>query len=200
MTYSENFSNLKIKEKILILVCGLVAIWSIGGYYFVEPQFQLLLNEKELITAKQKNTNLLLKQLDVLKNTVPTEKNRILDSIKTKKMTLIKLITQVDSESRKALLSDINLLTHELILKAHLIEIQQLETAELADRDETLPNYRKQQINVLIKGEYKQLAAFLSNLKMSEHIFMLDEYALDATQHPDVFLSLKINTYLEDVE
>lgn len=200
MTVTEKFSNLEFKEKVLILICGLVVVWCVGYFYIIDPQVQKYVEQTNVVEEKKGSTTNLHRQLEFLKNTVPDEKARYNKEIEEKKNKLEMLSAQVNSESRKALLSDINLLTHELILKAHSLDIKKLETRELKDRDATLPNYSKQQINTVIKGDYLRLASFLNNLKMSEHIFMLDEYSLDATAHPDIYLHLKINTYLEDVK
>lgn len=196
MNAQKKFNALTLKEKSLIMICGVVLILSPGYTFVLEPKLTELSKVKLYLDEKTSATSTLENEINELQRRIPEEERTISEELALKKEVLEELKAKVDERAHNALSSDINHLTQELISKGKHLDVAEIDTVEQKTESKDFTAFHAQQISLSLRGSYKDITQYINNVKNSHHVFLVQNYTLDATNHKELNMKLTLETFL----
>ncbi|TYK67138.1 hypothetical protein [Colwellia echini] len=203
--YSDRFLQLTSREQFLVLITGLVAIFFISSYLFIDEKSTKSLNfekQSKSMRSSIKTLNYSIEQYQAALQLDPnTDTLKQIEQLETKldnlDSQLVLLTTELISptEMREALLKllklepGVSLSSFELIGAKPLLEI----AAATANSQEvnTMPsseqlglNLYKHGIKLKLSGEYFQLRNYLQQLEQLKWKFFWQDFQLQVTEYP----------------
>jgi len=203
--YSDKFLQLTDREQYLLLLTGVVAIFFIISYIFIDDKSAKIISfdkQSRQMTSSNKTLDFSIKEYQTaLKQDPNKDTVNQITQLETKLVKideqLVHLTTELisPSEMREALLRllklepGVSLLSFELTGAKPLLDIAQQQSkssvAQVTPTDEELGlNLYKHGIKIKLSGKYFQLRNYLRQLEQLSWKFFWQDFQFDVKDHP----------------
>lgn len=211
--YSDKFQQLTVREQYLLLLTGLVAIFFIISYVFIDDKAAKIITfDKQSRSMKSANQTLGF-SIDEYKRALKQNPDQdIVKQIAHLELKLAKIDEQLvglttdlisPSEMREALLKllklepGVSLLSFELIGAKPLLDLssnqQQLTVENTAETSDMLGlNLYKHGIKITLSGKYFQLRNYLRQLEQLTWKFFWQDFQFEVKEYPDSEVEITI--------
>lgn len=203
--YSDKFQQLTSREQFLLLLTGLVAIFFITTYLYIDDKSAKTVSfdkQSRLMTTGNRTLSFTIEQYqEALKQDPDKDTNNQIAQLETKLAKideqLVRLTTDLisPSEMRKALLRLLKLEPGVSLLSFELIGAQPLLAldAQAQNSEEHLGlNLYKHGIKITLSGKYFQLRNYLQQLEQLSWKFFWQDFQFKVVEYPQSEVEITI--------
>ncbi len=212
-SYSDKFLQLTSREQYLVLFTGLVAIFLIGSYLFIEEKSAKINTYEQQSRAMKTGNQSLDLTINEFQAALTEDPNKdIINQIRQREAKLAKIDSQLvhlttelisPSEMREALLRllalepGVSLLSFELIGAQPLLDLSSVpensnpSTSSLTDKQMGL-NLYKHAIKLKLTGTYFQLRNYLKQLEQLSWKFFWQDFEFQVKEYPQSEVEITI--------
>ncbi len=212
-SYSDKFLQLTSREQYLVLFTGLVAIFLIGSYLFIEEKSAKINTYEQQSRAMKTGNQSLDLTINEFQAALSEDPNKdIINQIRQREAKLAKIDSQLvhlttelisPSEMREALLRllalepGVSLLSFELIGAQPLLDLSSVpenanpSTSSLTEKQMGL-NLYKHAIKLKLTGTYFQLRNYLKQLEQLSWKFFWQDFEFQVKEYPQSEVEITI--------
>jgi Tfp pilus assembly protein PilO len=171
------------REKVIVIVVGLVAVVFLVNQFIIEPQTKKLRKvQKELDDLNKQYASITVKlaELTTLSSEVAKKERKLaeLEQVLTQKVELAEIIHQVSTEAQ-----------------IHGLQLQNLrpgQTRPMITRSGRSGEFRRADINIGIRGLYQQLGNFVSALEKQPFYLKIAELRVQRGRPEEKLLDIQL--------
>ncbi|HHF3030037.1 TPA: type II secretion system protein GspM [Vibrio diabolicus] len=201
ISLEERFGEMSAREKVLIVLCGLVVVIMLLFTLVLEPKLnEIISNERQLSNLKQANQKIEIDTLRIqaqLKKAPNAEIDRAISNLLTESqhlsMQLAEIIEHLITPSQMAELLE-NVLEQQSGI--HLLSLQTLPSEPITEDKEAsqYSGYYVHPVRMELTGDYFSIANYLNKLESLPASYYWRSFSYKVEEYPKAKLVLEVYT------
>lgn len=198
----DTFGGLSTRERLLILITGVVAIGLLGTLWFIEPAYLKIDNgnkEVRRLTAQAKALDI---QISAIKADLEQDPNKTLnDRIALNRRDIRKLDEQLEEQtnelvppSRMASLLEKVLAKSDKLTLREMRSIPPIQMLQLEEEDTAQTNLYQHGVMLTMQGSYFDIQQYLESIESLQWQFYWKKFSYRVTDYPLAEVDIELYT------